>query len=238
MRTLISTELRQELQEQSICLASSSSKRPLQSSRSRSRFEQRMLRWSVLACEELQKSDSKSVDDGDEDDDRDRFMIDHSELLLLFQDYVDSLELDTKLELVSLDPDEMLTSKRQANKDLHKTQKELYRMARVNVTLLHHLWTLYRNQIAAESADHEEATSKTPDTEISGQDQVKLQLSRLEEHSRRAEVALSELLSRKFELDQNDNISIRSERRWDLTNVRLLVVFIFGILLGSAAMRS
>jgi hypothetical protein len=237
VRTLISDQLRQDAQSR---IASIVTITPSHLSASRGNFERRLLRWSVLTCEELQRSQRSLADPSEMEESR--FTVQSSELLVFFRDYLHSIDLDTSFEAVTLNLEE-LTSSDWSEEGKSITTEDFYRTARVNVTLIHHLWTLYMRQFASEHTfQNEELHLQAPAAAGSKLDQtdLKQQLERLESYSTRAEHSLSELLSRNcgpstIHRNHHDYLNWH----WQLpyvgaTDIRILFAFLFGIVLGSA----
>lgn len=212
----------------------------------RNRYEQRLIRWSVLACEELQRSrrdlegqpdDTNSDADGEKEG---RFRLDCSEVLLLFDDLLRSLQVDTSFEHVSVSLDEILAGKA-AEVSLGLSRDEVYRQARVNVILIHHLWTMSMAQIASMAKSTPSASTQAPALDT-GQADLKEQLKRLEQISKRSEWGISELLSRESSASHSPASNRPMQVRWRLpilgdVDAHLLIALLIGILLGSLTSR-
>lgn len=251
IRTLVSQEQRQEASEKVVIMTQSNS--PLLDSY-QSKFEQRLLRWSVLACEELLRSrkemESKRENDGtsrrkeeEEEEEEPRFEVQSSEMLILFQDYVKGLHMNASLDPVSLSPEEMSTTTltnvpRRRNVSL----EEVYKIARIHVTLIHHLWIVYLTQTASDPASNSKPDPTPRQTDIVSQRDMKALLDRLEETSKRTEWGLSELLLRKASFPQQQ--SQHQIEKWQcqvpyfgLLDARIFLALIAGVIIGSMNAR-
>lgn len=243
IRTLISTEQRQEASTRCACMASASDSSAL-SVASRYKLEQRLLRWSVLACEELHnvtmelqgQGQPSSVDEVGEE----RFQPQSSEMLGLFHDWVKSLGASTTFDPVSLRHDEMRPIRTVSNKQ-RISPDEAYRTARIHATLIHHLWTLYLGQAILQIQEQAVETVAQPArADHAGQDDLSIRLARLEAYSKRAEENLSQLLARRARVDWQD-CPVQTKARWPLNPTRstdarlLLLALVIGIILGATA---
>jgi hypothetical protein len=241
VRTFVSTELRQQSQERPVCIASSAALAP---NSSRSKFEQRLLRWSVLACEELrraQRSVLAQAQDSDEEAES-HFQIPSGEVLLLLHDYIESLDIDSNFDIVSLNPEEYHASKlnhAESSPNPSLTKEEIYRLVRINVTLLHKLWTLYRRQVALVSAPQVDAPVMEYTESNDDQKEIARRLQQLEDQSRRTDISLAKVLSQKYHVAPPSIANVRSAWFWNfpyvgLIDARPFLIFIVGVLLGSA----
>ena len=243
IRTLISTEQRQAASTRCACMTGANDSSAL-SVASRYKLEQRLLRWSVLACEELHNvtmelqapGQRSTVDEVGEE----RFQPQSSEMLGLFHDWVESLGASTEFGPVSLRPDEMRAIRTVSNMQ-RTSPDEAYRTARIHATLIHHLWTLYIGQAILQTEGQAVETMAQPArAEHAGQDDLSIRLARLEAYSKRAEENLSQLLARRARVDLQD-CPVQTKAMWPLnpprsTDTRLLLLaLVIGIILGATA---
>lgn len=244
IRTLVSQEQRQEASEKSVIMIQSKSQHL---DIFHSKFEQRLLRWSVLACEELLRSqkelESRNQDEEtsrEKEEEGQRFDIQSSEMLILFQDYLSGLQVDASFDPVSLNPEEMTTLK--VRKKVEVSLDEVYRIARIHVTLIHHFWTLYLTPVATDTISTPKQDPISGQLDIVSQKEMKAQLDRIEESSKKAEWGLSELLLRKFPSSQQQGYHTTNE--WQcrvpylgLADARIFIALIVGILMGTMTAR-
>jgi hypothetical protein len=207
----------------------------------RNKYEQRLIRWSVLACEELHRSrkDLEERQNGPESDDDDekeeRFRLDSSEILLMFDEFLKSTQADTTFEHVTVDPEEILAEKI-AGAPLDLPKDEIYRRARVNVLLIHHLWTMTIVQIALKDISPATTSMQAPLIDT-GQAEMKDQIKRLEQITKRTEWGVSELLSKRLSGSHStaENRHVQVHLRLPIigdVDARLLVALLIVILVG------
>jgi hypothetical protein len=236
VRTLLSQEQREAASKRVSTMMNTASS---ESSTSCNKYEQRLLRWSVLACEELLRS-RKALKSRSEEDEEEHFNVESSDMVLLFDDYLRSLQIDPSFKAVSVDPEELIASKKAAELTRSFSKDDVYRRARINVILIHRLWTLYMSQIKSD-----DLTSTIPNMQAISKEPVEVdlkeQLKRIEASCKRSEWAVAGLLSRKATVSAQDSRSPLT-LNWRLPYLgtidsRLLLALIIGILLGSMTSR-